>query len=77
MGRSNARHMDHFAKLSPEALAKLQYLLRTRGQDMTARLLHTSMVTLENVSSSMGGARKDTIARLEKSLSEYVEKDPA
>lgn len=65
------RHLDYFGKLTPESLAKLQLLLRTRGKDMTARLLHTSSVTLESVSSPMGGARRDTIERLEKTLRAY------
>jgi len=69
--RATPRHLDYFGKLTPDALEKLRLLMRTRGLDMTARLLHTSSVTIESVSSPFGGARRDTIERLEKTLKEY------
>jgi len=68
MSRATPRHLDYFAKLKPESLAKLQLLVRTKGIDTVARLLRTSVVTIETVSSPLGGARKNTIKRLEEAL---------
>lgn len=63
------RHMDDYAKLSPESRTKLATLMREKGHNATARLLHTSTETIENIASSHGGARKRVIDRIEVALS--------
>ena len=68
MKSATVRHMDDFTKLRPEALAKLSLMIRTRGIGNIARLLHTSVVTLEGISSPLGGCRKRTIVRIEEAL---------
>lgn len=70
MARS-ALHLPAFARLTPESHAKLVRILRARGYDAASRLLHTSVVTLETLSSPLGGARRQTIERLEETLKKY------
>ena len=65
---SSPRHMDDYMKLSPESRAKLARLALERGRPTTSRLLHVSSVTLENILSPMGGAKRTTIERVEKAL---------
>lgn len=68
MSNAPPRHMDDYAKLSPESREKLAALMRKMGHNATARLLHTSTETIENIASSHGGARKRVIDRIETAL---------
>jgi hypothetical protein len=62
--------MNDFAKLKPESIEKLKTLVRLKSCSVVARLLRTSTVTIELVCSSMGGAKKNTIKRLEEALAQ-------
>jgi hypothetical protein len=69
--------LDGFSKLKPESMKKLHYLLRTKGIGAVARILHTSQVTIENVSSSLGGAKRSTVVRIEAMLAQEVPDEKA
>jgi hypothetical protein len=66
------RHLDRFTKLTPESQQKLVRIMRANGLDRASKLLHTSVVTLETLSSPLGGARRETIERLEVTLKEHA-----
>lgn len=66
-----ALHLPSFTRLAPESHQKLLRIVRSRGFDAASKLLHTSVVTLETLSSPLGGARRQTIERLEETLKAY------
>ena len=70
MPKGAIRHMDNFARLKPEYISKLRHLLSIKSMTAVAKMLRTSQVTIESISDPLGGARKETIDRIEEALKE-------